>query len=102
MKRTPRAAQVLFPHFDPGHFEVEGLRFETAHKAYCFAVSCRGAKCCEKTFVARLGAGKTTWALLCAPPNEAGAAKRKASDQRKRAEMAEIIAALDARKAALA
>lgn len=83
-------------------FDVEGVR-GSARQLFGYAKERMGYKGELETFEQRLRyCGGGTWATLCKPTNTAMSKARKAALGRKREEMAAVIAALDARKKALA
>lgn len=83
------------------HWVIEGQPFENVAGAYAVALR-RGATVTLGGFRERLRAGDDTWAQLVRPSDNGDTTKRvgafKANKQRKRDEMAELIAALDQRK----
>jgi hypothetical protein len=99
MNNAKRKAR--FTAHEPVHFVIEGKSFGTARQAFYFAKSQREVLCCETTFRARLMTGVDSWERLCAPVDSDPTRKRLATQQRKRDEMAAVIATLDARKAGL-
>lgn len=79
------------------HWMVEGVSYSTVSSvlAHCKA---RGAELSEMAVRNRLKSGATTWDALCAPPKPGGDQKQVWADRR--AEMAAVLAAYDARKGA--
>lgn len=82
-------------------YEVAGLLFPNVNAAYSFAQS-KGFAGCKTVILERLNRGVQTIEELCAPVSKAGHSElRKAEHKRRHDEMAAVIAALDARKAAM-
>lgn len=82
---------------------IEGVNFISTRAAYTHAVEKRGATCGRLTFAGRIGNGIRNWDELCKPADAQAVSSKKAKMRKReadRAEMAAIIAALDARKAA--
>jgi hypothetical protein len=81
---------------------IEKHKFDSVDQAF-HAAQTMGFKGSHTAFVARLKKGMNTWAELCAPTVVLGDRnKSRETRQKKRDEMAEICARLDARKAQIA
>lgn len=93
-------AKANFRHNDRCRYLIDGVSFQHSCGVYHAALE-RGFVGAESTIKNRLVRGATTWAELLKPVNEKKASASKANAERKRAEMEELIAAMDARKAAL-
>lgn len=79
-------------------YVVDGVRYSCVFTVWKEAVA-RGFNGCEATIGKRLKAGKTTFAEIARPVNKLMAVGGKNSQLSKRREIADAIAALDARKA---
>lgn len=79
------------------HYVVDGTPYATARCAYGEAVN-RGWTGSFETIASRLHRGYSTWARLLQPVDQTRADIARNTAKRKHAEMAAVIAALDARK----
>jgi len=86
---------------EPVRYVIEGKQFACAKAARAYAISLGYDAPPLHRFIDRLCTGVSTWAALCAPVNPNLSTARKAVAKKKRDEMAAVIAALDARKAAV-
>ena len=82
------------------HYIIDGLRFSSVNAVFHAAKS-RGYDGTMQTIHRRLTRGLSTWAEVARQVPKAMSDGGKKSNSNKRAEMAELIRALDARKAAM-
>lgn len=87
-------------HDERCHFLVEGTPFNSVRGVFTQAVE-RGFTGALSNIMQRLTSGADTWDELCRPVNPTISAAKKKTHAGKRAEMAAVIAELDARKKAM-
>lgn len=79
------------------HFTIDGKPYTTSHTVYTAALE-KGWAGSESVMQGRIARGKRTWDELLKPVDQVQSTSQKKLQQRKRDEMADIIAQLDARK----
>ncbi|HEY1142278.1 MAG TPA: hypothetical protein VGE88_19045 [Lysobacter sp.] len=95
-----KGMNVRGEHPLPIKYVVEGRTYTGSMGVYREAVA-RGYVGTPTNIASRLGKGVSTWAELAKPVDQSKSRACKSAAAKKRAEMADAIAALDARKAAI-